>query len=189
MADVGDEVGAHRIEAGSFADIVDGDQRAAVLERDRMNGQDRARRPDELDGLTAGVTTYGPTHVTLDGLFDQHRGVAVVRVRGDVLDPGLAGRIGEHDPDRQRIERPPQLQHLSLQLAEEVSSVIASGSTSYRRSTTTKRHHGVCSPSAVLASRGISPVSSVRARKRWAPWCSGSHPVITNRTRSPTLTA
>ncbi len=56
MADVGNEVSSHRIQAGALADIVDGHERTAVLQRDRLHGQHRSRWADELDGLPAGVT-------------------------------------------------------------------------------------------------------------------------------------
>ena len=45
VADVGDEVGANGIETGAFADVVDGRQRPAVLERDRVNASTRRGGP------------------------------------------------------------------------------------------------------------------------------------------------
>ena len=105
VADVGDEVGTHRVETGPFADIVDGHQRTAVLEGHRVDRQDGARRSDELDGLTAGVATHGPPHMAFDRFFHEHRSMPVIRARGNVLHPGLPGRIGQHDPDRQRVQR------------------------------------------------------------------------------------
>ena len=189
MTDVGDEVGADCLEAGPFADIVDGDQCATIFERDRLNGQHRARRADELDVLAAGHPTDRSPQMAFHGFVDEYGRVTVVGPGSNVLDQRLATSIGQHDADRQRVERAAQAEDLGLQPGDLLAGLVTLRLGYDGDSTTTKRHHGVPSPSWTVPIRGISPVSSTRRRKRWAPWCSGSQPVITNRTRSPTLTA
>ncbi len=166
MADVRHEIGADGVEASTFADVVDRDQGAAVFERDRLDREHRSWRPDELDVLTTGGATDCSPDVTLDGLIEQHRGVSVVGPGGNVLDQGLTTSIGEHHTDRKRIECPPESKDLGLQSVVQLAGLVTFRLEYDIGTTTTKRHHGVPSPSWTVPTRGISPVSSERSRKR-----------------------
>ena len=99
VADVGDEIGAHGLETGPLADIVDRRQRATIFEGDGLDGQHGSWRTDELDGLAAGVAADGTTHVALHSFLHQHRGMTRVAVRSGVLHPGLPRRIRQDDTD------------------------------------------------------------------------------------------
>src|SRR5436305_1505606 len=82
-------------EPRSLADVVDREKGAAVFEWRRVDRQHRTRRPDELDVLTARPAADRTQEMPLDGLADEHRGVAFEPAGSDVLDQRLASPISE----------------------------------------------------------------------------------------------
>ena len=110
VADVRDEVGAHRFEPCALGDVVDrperADDRAIALER-RDRHDDRApRRTEEIDGATIGHTSTARREQLGDCLLDER--VAVTRAdegRGvDVAEHDAAGGVGDHDSVSEGVE-------------------------------------------------------------------------------------
>ena len=105
VADVGDEVGAHRVEPGPLAEVVDGRQRSAVGERHRAHLQHPLGGPnsfnrssDQLagDGLTASSRSTRPRAARRRGRADAPRRGCAAR---------LPRAVGQDDAHRHRVER------------------------------------------------------------------------------------
>ena len=111
VADVRDEVGAHRFETCALGDVVDraqrADDRTCFLERRHRDDDRSPRRTEEIDGATIGHASTARGEELGDRLLDQR--VAVTRAdegRGvDVAEHDAAGAIGDHDSLRERVER------------------------------------------------------------------------------------
>jgi hypothetical protein len=103
MADVGHEVGAHGVQPGALADVVDRDEHVAGIEPRRVEQQHPPRWAEELQAPRA-FATVEASDDPLQGLADEHPLVTVEPGR-PVADFGLATRVDEHHTDRQGVER------------------------------------------------------------------------------------
>jgi hypothetical protein len=75
VADVGNEVGPHRIEAAAFADVLDRRHRRSVGQRRRADDDGDARRAVELERLRRRPAPAGVTELLLHGLVHEQADV------------------------------------------------------------------------------------------------------------------
>ena len=111
VADVRDEVGAHRFETCALGRVVDrtqrSDDRTRFLERRHRDDDRSPRRTEQIDGATIGHASTARSEELGNCLLDER--VAVTRAdegRGvHVAEHDAAGAIGDHDALCQRVER------------------------------------------------------------------------------------
>ena len=125
VTDVGDEVGADRVQPGALADVVDRGEREAVDQRLGMQEQHPPGRTGELDRPRPGHAVRRVAQQPLDGRAEQHRLVAGEAAGGGVAHLQHAVTIGEHDAGRQGIERGAQAVALGLRRVALAGGAVA----------------------------------------------------------------
>ena len=98
MADVCDEVGSHRIQSTSLADVVGDGDRSPSRQRGGVDHHHLLGRTEELEGLVGVDTGESTLKVTLDRLLDEITGVGVTQsLRRGVTQNDAARRVDLND--------------------------------------------------------------------------------------------
>ena len=176
VADVGDEVGAHGVDAPTLALVLDRRHRATARQRARGDG-DAPGRPVELERLRGSLAAERPARQRAHGVVDEQ---AAVRA-GERAAAGLRYRIApvgvdDDDADRQPIEHSFQRRHGGRRAAP-ADAVAATGArrrpsrrrpatddSPARRRDASRRHDG-----AVIVTPGRSPPGAWRSGRRRRP--------------------
>ncbi len=175
MADVGDEVGAHGIEAGAVAQVVDHCQRTTADQGQGPENQHTRRWTDELQTALRRSAPGGCAQQGFECLVDQDAGVTGDR-RRRVAQHRLALSVGEHHAHRRGGEHGPQAHHFFLGGLTALAFAL-------------QRTTQPLGLAAAEHAQVAQPTESGSTDERADFWWSGSQPVTMKRTLSAMFTA